>query len=494
MPTSLSTRVASTSLGDMPPEEFRRHGYQLVDWIADFLSSYDKYPVSSAASPGELRVQLPQAPPQTGEPMREILADVDRLLMPAMTHWNHPDFFAYFVSSGSGPGILAEMLSATLNPNAMLWKSCPAATELEQTTLDWLRQMLGLPQDFWGIMYDSASISIMHAMAAAREHLEDLAIREHGMAGRKELPHLCVYASEHVHSSFDKAALILGLGKAGIRKIAVDEHFRMRPEALQRALDEDRAAGQRPMCVVATVGTTSITSIDPVPAIAEICSRENVWLHVDAAYGGSAAIVPEFRWVLEGCEHADSFVVNPHKWLFVPLDLSVLYTRKPEVLRRAFSLVAEYLRTAQDREVENFMDYGIPLGRRFRALKLWFVLRYFGWEGLAARLREHVRLAQQFANWIDAHPDFERMAPAPLSLVCFRAHPAHVQNEAELNHLNERLLDAVNNTHEVFLSHTKLGEKYVLRCAIGGIRTEERHVRKAWDIVQQQLARLLALN
>lgn len=494
MPSFSSFTSNENKLGDMPPEEFRAYGHQLVDWIADFLANYDEHRVLPATAPGALRAQLPQAPPQTGEPMREILADVDRFIMPAMTHWNHPEFFAYFVSSGSGPGILAEMLSATLNPNAMLWKSCPAATELEQTTLDWLRQMLGLPETFWGIMYDSASISIMHALAAAREQLNDLAMREHGMAGRKELPRLRVYASEHVHSSFDKAALILGLGQAGVRKIEVDEKFRMRPQALQVALDEDRAAGWRPMCVTATVGTTSITSIDPVPAIAEICKRENVWLHVDAAYGGSAALVPELRWVLEGCEHADSLVVNPHKWLFVPLDLSVLYTRKPEVLRRAFSLVAEYLRTPQDREVENFMDYGIPLGRRFRALKLWFVLRYFGWEGLAARLREHVRLAQQLANWIAAHSDFERMAPTPLSLVCFRAHPSHMQNEEELNRLNENLLEAVNGTREVFLSHTKLNGQYVLRCAIGGIRTEERHVRRMWEIMQEQLARLLAVE
>ncbi len=490
MPFSSTFASPAPPLGDMPPEEFRRYGHQLVDWIADFFTNLDAHRVLPAIKPGELRTQLPNAPPQTGEPMPNILADVDRLLMPAMTHWNHPDFFAYFVSSGSGPGVLAEMLSATLNPNAMLWKSCPAATELEQVTLAWLRQMLGLPETFWGIMYDSASISIMHAMAAAREELQDLTMREHGMAGRKELPRLRVYASEHVHSSFDKAALILGLGQAGVRKIAVDERFRMRPEALQHALNEDRAAGWQPMCVAATVGTTSITSIDPIPALAAICKKENVWLHVDAAYGGSAAIIPEMRWVLEGCEHADSFVVNPHKWLFVPLDLSVLFTRKPETLRRAFSLVAEYLRTAQDQEVENFMDYGIPLGRRFRALKLWFVLRYFGWEGLAARLREHVRLAQQLASWIDTHHDFERMAPAPFSLVCFRAHPSRMQNEEDLNRLNENLLEAVNNTREIFLSHTKLNGRFVLRCAIGGIRTEERHVRRMWEIVQQQLAHL----
>lgn len=475
----------------MPPEEFRRYGHQLVDWIADFLANREQHPVLSALTPGELRAQLPQAPPQSGESMHNILADVDRLIMPAMTHWNHPDFFAYFAISTSGPGIFGDMLSAAFNVNAMLWKSCPASTELEQVTLDWLRQMLGLPENFWGIIYDTASVSTMHGLAAAREQMLDLELREQGMAGRKEVPRLRLYASEHAHSSIDKSALTLGLGLAGVRKIPTDEQFRMQPEALQRALNEDRAQGWRPFCVVASVGTTSASSIDPVPAIAEICARENLWLHVDAAYGGSPAIVPEMRWVLEGCDRADSLVVNPHKWLFVPVDLSAFYTRKPEVLRRAFSLVAEYLRTKQDGEAENYMDYGLQLGRRFRALKLWFVLRYFGVDGIVARIREHLRLAQQLAGWIDAHPDFERMAPTPLSLVCFRAHPAHMQNEQALQQLNEKLLEAVNATREVFISHTKLEERYTLRCAIGNIRTEERHVRRMWEIVQEQLVRVL---
>lgn len=475
----------------MPPEEFRRYGHQLVDWIADFLANREQHHVLSAIKPGELRAQLPQAPPHSGESMHDILADVDRLIMPAMTHWNHPDFFAYFAISTSGPGIFGDMLSAAFNVNAMLWKSCPASTELEQVTLTWLRQMMGLPEDFWGIIYDTASVSTMHGLAAAREQMLDLELREHGMAGRKEVPRLRLYASEHAHSSIDKSALTLGLGLAGVRKIPTDAQFRMQPEALQRALNEDRAAGWRPFCVVASVGTTSASSIDPVMAIAEICARENLWLHVDAAYGGSPAIVPEMRWVLAGCDRADSLVVNPHKWLFVPVDLSAFYTRKPEVLRRAFSLVAEYLRTKQDGEAENYMDYGLQLGRRFRALKLWFVLRYFGVDGIVARIREHLRLAQQLAGWIDAHPDFERMAPTPLSLVCFRAHPAHMQNEEALHRLNEKLLEAVNATREVFLSHTKLNDRYTLRCAIGNIRTEERHVRRMWEIVQEQLLRML---
>ncbi|HWP49718.1 MAG TPA: pyridoxal-dependent decarboxylase [Candidatus Limnocylindrales bacterium] len=475
------------SLGDLPSEEFRRFAHQLVDWIADYLEQIEKYPVLPDVAPGDIRAQLPSLPPTLGEPMETILADVDRIILPGMTHWNHPNFFAYFSITGSGPGILGELLSAAFNINGMLWKTCPSATELEQVTLDWLRQMLGLPQEFWGIIYDTASISTLHAIAAAREQLMDLQIREQGLAGRTEVPRLRLYTSEQAHSSVDKAAITLGIGLAGVRKIPVDEGFRMQPKALAQAINEDRRQGWRPFCVVATVGTTSTTSIDPVPEIAEICEREGLWLHVDGAYGGMAAVIPEMRHVLAGCDRADSLVTNPHKWLFVPVDLSAFYTRKPEILRRAFSLVPEYLRTSQDHQVENLMDYGVQLGRRFRALKLWFVLRYFGWEGIAARIRKHIQLAQDFAAWIDADPNFERMTPTPFSTICFRAHPPHMDQEETLNHLNERLLEAINGTHEVFLSHTRLHNRYVLRLAIGNIRTEEKHVRRAWEIIREKL-------
>ncbi|MFQ5866170.1 MAG: pyridoxal phosphate-dependent decarboxylase family protein [bacterium] len=382
------------------------------------------------------------------------------------------------------------MLSAAFNINGMLWKTCPASTELEQATLDWLRQMLGLPQNFWGIVYDTASISSLHAIAAAREQLTELHIREEGLAGRSEVPRLRLYTSEQAHSSIEKAAITLGIGTKGVRKIPVDSCFRMDSNILRQALNEDRREGWRPFCVVATVGTTSTTSIDPVPEIADICGQENLWLHVDAAYGGAAAVVPEMQYVLKGCERSDSIVVNPHKWLFVPVDLSAFYTRKPEILRRAFSLVPEYLRTQEDSEVENYMDYGIQLGRRFRALKLWFVLRYFGWHGIAERIRFHMALAQKFANWIDEHPDFERTAPTPFSTVCFRARPKNMPDENALNSLNEQLLNAVNATREVFLSHTKLNQEMVLRLAIGNLRTEERHVRRAWDILCEKLEEL----
>jgi aromatic-L-amino-acid decarboxylase len=474
-------------LGDLPPEEFRQFAHQLVDWVADYLEQIEKYPVLPNVDPGDIRARLPQAPPRSGESMEKILTDVDTIIMPGMTHWNHPDFFAYFSITGSGPGILGELLSAAFNINGMLWKTCPSATELEQVTLGWLRQMLGLPEEFWGIIYDTASVSTLHAIAAAREQLVDLHIRERGLAGRADLPRLRLYTSEHAHSSVEKAAITLGLGMEGVCKIPVDRMFRMRSVVLAQAITEDRRQGWRPFCVVATVGTTSTTSIDPVAEIADICEREGLWLHVDAAYGGAAAVMPQMRSVLDGCNRADSILTNPHKWLFVPIDLSAFYTRKPEILRRAFSLVPEYLRTGHDTQVENFMDYGVQLGRRFRALKLWFVLRYFGWDGIAARIREHIRLAQQFARWIDTHPNFERLAPTPFSTVCFRAHPVGVDKEETLNNLNERLLEAINGTREVFLSHTKLNNQYTLRLAIGNLRTEERHVRRVWEITQEKL-------
>ncbi len=476
--------------GDMLPEEFQSSGHKVIDWAADYLNNVEKYPVCPAVAPGDIRRMLPQVPPRQGEPMDKIFSDIDRVIMPGMTHWNHPRFFAYFTSSASSPGVLADIVSGVFGANGMLWQTSPSATELEQVTLSWLRQMIGLPESFWGIMYDTASVSTFHALAAAREQLSDLKIREHGMVGRKDLPKLRVYASEFAHSSIDKAVIALGFGMEGIRKIPVDESFRMKPAALQEAIAEDKRQGIRPFCVIATLGTTSCTSIDPISAIAEICERENLWLHVDAAHGGSAAIVPEMQHIMDGCSRADSLVINPHKWMFVPIDLSVLYTRKPEVLRQAFSLVPEYLRTSRDDEVENYMDYGVPLGRRFRALKLWFVLRYFGWDGLAARIREHIRLANLFASWIDKHPGFERLAPVPLSTVCFRARPARIEDEKELSVFNEKLMKAVNQTGKAFLSHTKLGERYVLRLVVSHLRVQESDVREVWKIIQGQLDQL----
>lgn len=479
-------------LGDMPPAEFRKVGHQLVDWIANYLEHVEQLPVLPSVQPGDVRRSLPPVPPHKPERMEDIVADVDRLIMPGVTHWNHPRFHAYFNSTASSPGILAEFLSAALNVNGMVWQSCPAVTELEEVALDWLRQMLGLPGQFSGVIYDTASTSTLHGIAMAREALEGLRTREEGLAGRPEVPRLRAYISEFAHSSVEKAIITLGFGMQAVRKIPVDDKFRMKVPELEAAIAEDRRNGVRPFCVVATVGTTSCTSIDPVPAIADVCERERLWLHVDAAYGGSAAIVPEMRCILDGCERADSLVVNPHKWMFVPVDLSAFYTRTPDILRRAFSLVPEYLRTSHDDVARNLMDYGVPLGRRFRALKLWFVIRYFGWDGLANRLRDHLRLAKLFAGWVSSHPSFEVLAPVEFGTVCFRAHPTTVSDERVLNILNENLLRAINDRREAFLSHTKLGGMYTLRLAVGHIQTRESHLQNTWELIQRELEKLLA--
>ena len=476
----------------MSSEEFRQLGRRLIDWVADYLAHPERYPVLSQSSPGSTRDALPISAPETGESFEEILADLDRVIVPGVTHWNHPAFFGYFSISGSGPGILGELLAAAFNVNAMLWRTSPSATELEEVTLNWLRQMIGLPDEFSGVIYDTASISSLCAIAAAREAVPELRVREEGLSGPTRLR---MYQSEHAHSSIDKSAITLGIGQAGIRKIPTDREYRMDAAALAHAIVEDRASGWQPFCVVATVGTTSTTSIDPVNDIADICARENLWLHVDAAYGGSAAVLPEMRWVLDGCARADSIVVNPHKWLFVPVDLSALFCRRMEVLRQAFSLVPEYLRSSDSGDVRNFMDYGPQLGRRFRALKFWFVMRYFGVEGLAARIRHHIAMAREFATWVDESADFERLAPAPFSTVCFRARPSHLNAadpliEEQLTSLNERLLEEVNREGKVFLSHTKLDGRFALRLAIGNIRTTEEHVKLAWERLRAALKRL----
>ena len=476
------------SLGDMPADEFRRHGHEIIDWIADYFDHIEELPVLAQIEPGELKAQLPPTPPESGEPMETILADLDRLIVPALTHWSHPSFFAYFATSTSAPGIFGELLSAAFDAKSMLWRTSPASTELEEVTLDWLRQMLSLDQGLTGFIYDTASVSSMHAIAAAREGVE-LRIREEGMSGRADLPLLRVYASEHAHSSIDKGIITLGLGQRSLRKIPVDAQFRMDAKALAEAIAEDKRNGIIPFCIVATVGTTSTSSIDPIPAIVEIGEQHAMWLHVDAAYGGSAAIVPEMRHVLAGCHRADSLVLNPHKWLFTPFDLSVLYCRHLDLLRRAFSLVPEYLRTPEQEKVRSGSDYGVQLGRRFRSLKLWMIIRYFGHEGLAARIREHCLLAKLFASWVEASPDWEVMAPAPFALVCFRARPAGM-DATRLDHLNEAIMHGVNTTGKALLSHTKLNDQLTLRLSIGNIRTTEKHVKQAWDLLNHELIRL----
>lgn len=455
---------------DMSAEEFRQYGREVVDWIASYLENNRDLPVMPQTRPGALEDALPDSAPEQGEPMERILEDFRDLVLPAVNHWNHPRFHAYFSVSASAPGILGEMLAAALNTNGMLWLSSPANTELEMVVMRWLRQWIGLPEKFFGMIHDTASLSTMHAIAAARVAAEP-GVREQGAR-----PDLVIYASEHAHSSVEKGALALGMGRAQMRKIAADAVFRMRPDALREAVRADRAAGLRPCCVVSTVGTTAVTSIDPVAAVQAIAEQEGMWHHIDAAYGGPAAILPEMRWMLEGAERADSLVVNPHKWLFTPIDLSAFYCRRPGVLREAFSLVPSYLQTDQDPRAFNLMDYGVPLGRRFRALKLWFVMRWFGRRRVEQILRAHLEWTRELAAAIEADERFEICAPAPLSLICFRLRGS--------DDANRQLVERINSSGFAFLAGNTLGGRYMLRLAIGHVRTTREDVWAVWERIR----------
>lgn len=470
-------------LGDMSPDEFRRHGHELVEWIANYLDHPERYPVLPRVAPGDVTRTLPRHAPEGPENFADVMADIDRVIMPGVTHWNHPGFMAYFGITASAPGVLADFLSSALNQQAMLWRTSPVATELENVTLGWLRDLIGLPESFEGVIYDTASVSTLHALATARE-VALPRVRAEGLPGREEVPKVRVYCSDQTHSSVDKAVILLGLGHDALRKIPTDDTFRMRVDALQAAIAEDRRSGRIPIAVVATIGTTSTTSVDPVAAIADVCESEGLWLHVDGAYGGVCGMLPEMREYFVGLERADSFVVNPHKWLFTPFDLSAFYCRRMDELRQAFSLTPEYLRTPDN--ARNLSDTGVQLGRRFRSLKLWMILRYFGAEGLRARLREHLRLARLLAGWVDAHPDFERLAPVPFSVVCLRARPSsRTMSDAELDTFNETVMHAVNAAGDVFLSHTRLRGAFAIRVAIGNVRTTDTHVRRVWELLQE---------
>jgi aromatic-L-amino-acid/L-tryptophan decarboxylase len=475
----------------MDTDAFRAAAHEVVDRIADYLRDIERYPVLPPIEPGSIAPQLPSAAPDEPEPLAAILADIDRLVIPNATHWQHPGFFAYFATSASGPGMLGEFLTAALGQNPMLWRTSPIGTELEGVVVGWLRQALGLPDAFDGLLTDTASTSTLIALAAAREAagLDAAAL---GLAAREGLGQPRVYASTEAHSSIEKACMTLGLGRAAVVKIAANDRYEMDVEALERAIAADRDAGRRPIAIVATVGTTSSTSVDPVAAIADVAERDGLWLHVDSAYAGVVAILPERRAPFAGWERADSIVVNPHKWLFTPLDASLLLSRRMDQLRAAFSLQPEYLRTLdRTNPVHDYTEYQPQLGRRMRALKLWMQLRWFGMDGLRRRIEAHLAEAERFAGWVDADERWERLAPVPFSTVCFRYRPARLAADAAaLDALNTQLMDAVNRTGEVFLSHTRLRDRFTIRLAIGNLRTEPRHVEHAWALLRREAAAL----
>jgi aromatic-L-amino-acid/L-tryptophan decarboxylase len=495
---------AQHGLGDMAPEDFRAHGHRVVDWIADYLEGVGELPVLSRVAPGEVRGRLPDRPPAEPEPVAAMLDDLDEVVLPGITHWNHPAFHAYFAITGSGPGILGEALAAAFNVNGMLWRTSPSATELEETVVDWLRQLLGLPDGLSGIILDTASMATMVALAAAREQA-DLDIRQRGLAGRPDLPLLRIYTSQDAHSSVEKAAIALGLGRDGVRLVPTDDRHRMDADALAAAVREDVRFGYRPIAIVPTVGTTSTTAIDPVAAIADLRDElvaelgHDLWLHVDGAYGAMAAVSPRLRWVLDGVERADSLVTNPHKWLFTPIDCSVLLLRDPGALTRAFTLVPDYL-AEDDGEVTDYMNWGVQLGRRFRALKLWMVMRYFGARGLAERIDHHVAQAERVADWVREHPDLVQAAPAPLSTVCFRAEPDWAQVDSEppedepaadpYDELNAEWLERINAGGEALLSHTRVDGRFVLRLALGSLHTTDDRLEATLATLDRTLGSL----
>ena len=465
----------------MHPDEFRRHAHELVDWMADYMARVGELPVTPPVAPGDVRRRLPASPPDAGEPFESLFEDFRELILPGMTHWNHPGWFAYFPGNNSAPSVLGEMLTATIGAQCMSWVTSPAATELEQVVLEWLREMVGLPGAFVGSIQDTASTATLVALLSARERASGGASGLQGMSGA---PVLTVHASREAHSSVDKGVKLAGYGLEHLRRIPTDSAYAMDVAALEQEIERDLAAGLRPACVVASIGTTSSTAVDPVPAIAAICRRHRIWLHVDAAYAGSAAIVPELRDRFAGWDLADSIVLNPHKWLLTNFDCTAYYVRDREALLSTFSLTPEYLRTTHDEQVVNYRDWGIQLGRRFRALKLWFVIRSYGVEGLRAVIRRHVALAGELARWVDEAPDFERMAPVPFGLVCFRYRPPGASEE-ELEALNEWLLAAVKATGRVFMTHTRLGGRYTIRLVIGQRATERRHVEEAWRLIRE---------
>lgn len=467
----------------MHTEDFRKHAHQLVDWISDYMDGVERYPVTPRVQPGEILAQLPAAAPVSGESFEAMFADFEKIILPGMTHWQHPGFFAYFPANASPPSLLGEMLTSALGAQCMSWLTSPAATELEQRVMEWIRDAIGLPGEFAGVIQDTASTATLCALLSARERASGWRINTEGFSGQRYR----IYASSEAHSSVEKAVRIAGLGADNLVKVAVDQDFAMQPEALAAAIAADRAAGFEPLCVVAAWGTTGSTALDPIAPIADICQREQLWLHIDAAYAGSALLLPEIRSLAAGLERADSIVFNPHKWLLTHFDCSAYFVRDPEALERTFGLTPEYLKTDSDKLVHNYRDWGIQLGRRFRALKLWFVLRSYGLSGLQDFLRRQIGWAQELAQAIDAHADFERLAPVPLNLICFRWNPP---GATDPDGLNAKLMQSLNADGEMFMTHTRLKGHYTLRLVAGQRQTTRERIFRAWELIQHKAAAL----
>jgi aromatic-L-amino-acid decarboxylase len=470
----------------MDTTDFRRHAHAFVDWMADYLETVERYPVKAQVKPGQIADQLPASPPDKPEAVDDIFRDFTSIVLPGITHWQHPSFFAYFPANSSPPSVLAEMLTATLGAQCMLWQTSPAATEMETRVLDWLRQMIGLPEGFVGTIQDSASSAILCAILTGRERATGGRVNDEGATSR-----LTVYCSTETHSATEKGAKIAGIGRKNVRKIPVDDTFAMRADALDRAIAEDRDAGTTPACVVASLGATGVGAVDPLRAIGDVCRRHGVFLHVDAAWAGSALVLPEHRWMIDGVEHADSFVFNPHKWMLTNFDCSAHFVRDPEALVRTFEINPAFLYTKERAHVIDYRDWSVQLGRRFRALKLWFVIRSYGVDGLRAIIARHIELAAEMEGWIAAASDFELLAPRRLALLNFRYHPRGVDDPPALDRLNERLLEALNDSGRLYLTQNRVKGAYAIRMSIGQTTTERRHVEAAWQRMQET-ARALA--
>ena len=463
-------------------EEFRQYGHSFVDWMADFFKEVDRLPVKSQVRPGEIYRQIPESPPAESETIDQIMQDFQQIILPGMTHWQSPNFFAYFPANSSYPSVLAEMLTAAMGAQCMVWDTSPAAAELEEKMMNWLRQMTGLPESWSGVIQDTASSATLVAILSAREKYSDFQVNETGIHHQKSFR---VYCTSETHSSLEKAVKIAGLGKKNLIRVAVDKQLRMRPEDLEQAIENDLKNGKAPLAVVATIGTTSSTAIDPLEPIARICRKYDIWLHVDAALAGTALVLPEYRWMIRGIEHADSFVFNPHKWMFTNFDCSAYFVRDRETLIRTFEILPEYLKTKSRGMVNDYRDWGIALGRRFRALKLWFVIRNFGVQGIQERVRLHITFARKLADEIRKQPDFELLNEPQLNTVCFRFRPTRITQDQELDALNEKLLSALNASGKLFLSHTRLNGKYTLRMVTSQTYVKEKHVMMAWDLIRR---------